>query len=181
MRHFLANIAIYLIAIFLLGAAAIFGWGRSAQLIVTSEEAVLAQFSPTRAYVFEWAQLGEYAYLRNCQNCHGADGQGWDEYPGLDSTVQLFLAPEGRDLLADIHLYGLTSERWGAPMPPMGHLHDVQLAAVINYMLTSFGQRALLDDTDLFTPQEIGARRGQELAPREVEERRAKVAGIDPR
>ncbi len=181
MRHFLANIAIYLIAIFLLSAAALFGWTRSGQLVVTSEEAVLAQFAPAPAYLFEWTQLGKNAYQRNCQNCHGANGQGWDEYPGLGNTVQLFLAPNGRDLLVDIHLYGLTSQRWGAPMPPMGHMHDVQLAAVINYVLTSFGQSALDDRAELYVPQEIGARRGRELSPRDVEERRAGVAGIVPR
>jgi mono/diheme cytochrome c family protein len=182
MRHFLANIALYLIAIFLLGAATFFGWLRAAQLVVTSEETVLAQFAPTPAYDFDWVELGENAYRRNCQNCHGADGQGWDQYPGLGNTVQIFLAPGGRELLVDLHLYGLTSPRWGAPMPPMGHLHDVQLAAVLNHLLTRFGQAHLLGEgAALYRPQEIRERRGRDLSPRQVEEERARVAGIDRR
>jgi mono/diheme cytochrome c family protein len=179
MRHILANIAIYVIAIFLLSAAALFGWMRSAQLVVTSEETVLAQFAPAPAYSFEWSELGASAYRRNCENCHGADGQGWDQYPGLGHTVQLFLAPGGRDLLVDVHLYGLTSARWGAPMPPMGHMQDVELAAVINHVLTRFGTEQLLDEsTTLYVPNDVGQRRGQELSPREVEARRARVAGV---
>ncbi len=175
MRHFLANIAIYLIALFLLGAAALFGWVRSAQLVVSSEETVLAQFVPAPGYSFEWSKLGTSTYRRNCQNCHGADGHGWDQYPGLKHTVQLFLAPDGRDLLVDVLLYGLTSSRWGAPMPPMGHLHDVELAAVLNHVLTAFGRGLPDQRVALYTPQDIRKRRGLGLSPREVEVRREKV------
>lgn len=177
MRHLLAGIAIYLIALFLLGAAALFGWVRSAQLVVTSEETVLAQFVPVPAYSFEWPELGASTYRRNCENCHGAAGQGWDQYPGLRHTVQLLLAPGGRELLKDVHLYGLTSSRWGAPMPPMGHLHDVELAAVLNHVLTHFGQGLLNQQVALYAPQEIRERRGLGLSPRDVEARRQKVVG----
>jgi mono/diheme cytochrome c family protein len=180
MRHLLANIAIYLIAIFLLGAAVLFGWVRSAQWVISSEQNILAQFTPAPTQEFDWAELGASAYRRNCENCHGADGQGWDQYPGLGSTVQLFLAPGGRDLLANIHLYGLTSARWGAPMPPMGHMHDVELAAVINHVLTRFGTEQVLVEADqrLYTPGDIRERRGFGLSPGEVETQRSRAAGI---
>jgi mono/diheme cytochrome c family protein len=176
MRHFLANIAIYLIALFLFSAAALFGWVRSAQLVVTHEPVILAQFAPRPAYDFEWSELGERAYRRNCENCHGPEGRGWDEYPGLSHTAMLFLAGGGRDYVVDLHLYGLTSRRWGAPMPPMGHLHDIELAAVINHVLTHFGNEQVLDDNAaLYEPRDIGQRRGLDLSPRAVEARRPEV------
>jgi mono/diheme cytochrome c family protein len=178
MRHFMANIAIYLIALFLLGAAALFGWTRAAQLVITGEEAVLARFGPAPAYEFRWEELGERAYRRNCENCHGPEGRGWDQYPGLSHTARLFQAPGGHDYVADLHLYGLTSERWGAPMPPMGHMHDIELAAVINHVLTNFGNEQVLDETAaLYRPQDIEQRRGLNLTPREVDGQRGAVVG----
>ncbi len=179
MRHFLANITIYLIVLFLFGAAALFGWARSAQWVVTTEPNILAQFAPVPTPDFLWPGLGESAYRRNCENCHGPEGRGWDQYPGLDQAAMLFLTPDGRDYLIDVHLYGLTSGRWGAPMPPMGHLHDIELAAVINHLLTHFGNELILDEeAELYQPQDIRQRRGQELSPAEVDVRRAKVVGI---
>jgi mono/diheme cytochrome c family protein len=178
MRHFLANIAIYLIVIFLFSAAALFGWTRSAQLVVTDEQTVLARFSPAPGHEFEWEDLGERAYVRNCENCHGPAGRGWDQYPGLGHAARLFQAPGGRDYVVNLHLYGLTSERWGAPMPPMGHMHDIELAAVINHVLTNFGNEQVLDETvALYRPQDIEQRRGQELIPRKVEAQRVEVLG----
>lgn len=173
MRHFLAHIATYLIILFLLGAAALFGWGRSAQVVLTDEATVLARFAPGPGHAFEWRELGERSYFRNCSNCHGADGRGWDEYPGLGHVARLFLAPGGRDYLVDLHLHGLTSRRWGAPMPPMGHLHDTEMAAVLNHVLTHFGNERLIPETAvLYVPADIAARRGRQLSPWTIEESR---------
>ena len=167
MRHFIANIATYTIALFLLTAAALFGWMRSAQLVVTDEETRLAPYAPGPEE-FEWAELGEWSYFRNCANCHGADGRGWDQYPGLYYTGLLLTVPGGREYLVDLHLYGLTSDRWGAPMPPMGHMHDIEVAAVINYVLTRFAQKVDIAESELFTPQDIAERRLRDLSPRQV-------------
>ncbi|MBE0599171.1 MAG: cytochrome c [Desulfuromonadales bacterium] len=176
MRHFLANIATYTIAIFLISAAALFGWGRSAQLVISDEPTVLQRFAPAPGHPFEWTALGEKGYRRNCQSCHGPEGRGWDQYPKLDHTASLFLAAGGREYLIDVHLYGLTSARWGAPMPPMAHLHDLELTAVLNHVLTHFGNDQRLDDrTVLYEPEEIGPRRGQELSPWGVEKRRQEI------
>ncbi len=181
MRHFLASIATYIIIAFLLGAAIVFGAVRSAQFVVTDEATILQQFAPGLER-FEWEELGAGSYLRNCGNCHGAQGEGWDQYPGLDHTGLLFLEPNGRDYVVDLHLYGLTSRRWGAPMPPMGHLHDIELAAVLNHLLTHFGNEEVVgEDARLYEPLDIAARRGQDLRPRQVEERRPDVPLPVPR
>lgn len=167
MRHFLANLATYLIVAFLAAAAVLFGWMRSAQIVVADEPTVLARFTPGPES-FEWEELGEESYERNCANCHGAEGRGWDQYPGVDHTGLLFKSTGGREYLVDLHLYGLTSDRWGAPMPPMGHMHDIEVAAVINYVLTRFAQKVDIAESELFTPQDIAERRLRDLSPRQV-------------
>lgn len=173
MRHFLANVATYTIAVLLLAGAGAFAWMRSAQLLLTDEAAVLERYEPSPAGEFAWAELGRSSYVRNCANCHGRDGQGWDQYPGVGHTGRLFAAPGGREYLIDVHLYGLTSRRWRAPMPPMGHLHDAEMAAVINHVLTNYGNgEALPAGTPLLLPADVAARRGQALSPAQVDRRR---------
>jgi mono/diheme cytochrome c family protein len=178
MRHFLANVATYTIAAMLLVGAALFAWMRSAQLVITDEAAVLARYEPTPAHEFRWEELGSDSYVRNCANCHGTEGEGWDQYPGLGHSASLFAAPGGRDHLVDVHLYGLASPRWRAPMPPMGHMHDAELAAVINHVLTRFGNRGRLPaDARLYVPSDVASRRGLGLSPGEVEAARPPVPG----
>jgi len=172
MRHFLANIVTYSIAIFLLAGAAAFAWVRSAQVTITTESAVLAQYQPEQGAPFRWHDLGAGSYERNCMNCHLTDGTGWDQYPGLNHTADLYTAPAGQDYVIDLHLYGLTSPRWRAPMPAMGHLQDVEMAAVINYVLTRFDEQGRLGEAELLRPEDIAARRGLDLSPSDVNRRR---------
>jgi mono/diheme cytochrome c family protein len=169
MRHFLANLATYSIALFLLAGAGLFAWMRSAQVIVTRESAVLAGYQPEPGSEFRWEELGRSSYRRNCMNCHGAEGAGWDQYPGLDGAAALYTAPGGTEYLIDLHLYGLASPRWRAPMPPMGHLEDVEVAAVINHVLVSFGNRERLGSEPLLRPEDVAGRRGARLSPRDVD------------
>lgn len=170
MRHFLVNLATYTIAALIALGAALFAWVRSAQLVVSEEATVLARHAPAEAHGFEWQALGAGSYVRNCAACHGRDGGGWDQYPGVGHTARLFAAPGGRDYVVDLHLYGLASPRWRVPMPPMGHMNDVELAAVLNHVLTHYGnERALAPDAQLYLPADIAARRGQPLRPREVD------------
>lgn len=167
MRHFVANIATYAIAVLLLAGAGVFAWVRSAQVAITSERAVLARYQPEPGAVFRWEELGASSYRRNCTNCHMAEGEGWDQYPELGRARDLLRAPGGRDYLIDLHLYGADSPRWRAPMPPMGHMHDVEIAAVINYVVRTFGDGPPADS--LLSPAEVAARRGISLSPAAVE------------
>lgn len=173
MRHFLANIVTYTIAALLFIGSAAFAWMRSSQLLLVNETAVVEQYAPPDDLGFRWRGLGEASYASNCSNCHRGDGSGWDEYPGLQPTGAMLALPGGRDYLIDLMLYGLASERWGAPMPRMPHIHDVEMAAVINYMLEAFGGIELGDDAIL--PAEVAARRGRQLGPRDVDRRRPDV------
>lgn len=173
MRHFLANVATYTIAVLLIAGAALFARMRAAQVALTDERTILARYQPAPAHEFDWQELGRTGYVRNCMNCHGGEGKGWDQYPGLGHTASLFAAPGGREYVTDLHLYGLSSRRWRAPMPPMGHMQDVEMAAVINHVLTHFGnERQLPPDAALYAPADIAARRGQRISPSGVDQRR---------
>jgi mono/diheme cytochrome c family protein len=169
-RHVLANIATYAIAVMLIVGAALFAWMRASQLALANETVMLAGFEPAPEHDFDWEALGEEVYASNCLTCHGAGGAGWDQYPPLNGVWRIHQITGGREQLIDIHLYGLTSHRWGAPMPPMGHMPDVALAAVLNHLVTSFGNAPHVDPATLYHPAEIAARRGQRLTPAAVEE-----------
>lgn len=156
MRHVLANIVTYAIAILLFLGAALFARMRASQYTLTYQSEVLAVYEPTAAREFEWAELGAETYRRNCSNCHGQDGGGWDEYPPVRGVVDDLREPGGRERLIDLHLDGLSSPDWGAPMPKMRHLHDVEIAAVLNHVITRFDEAG---GVELFRPDEVRARR----------------------
>jgi len=176
MRHLLSHIAIIALTAFLLVIAFGFACMRASQVALTTEpilrnaQAGVVKGTPG---VFEWKKLGAMAYVRNCQNCHGSGGKGWDQYPGLGHSSHLAQASGGRDYLVDVHLYGIVSDRWRAPMPPLGTMPDAELAAVLNYLLTNFGNEEHLDESfELYQPGDIANRRGRNLRPADVEEQR---------
>lgn len=178
MRHFLANIVTYTIAVLLFVGAAAFAWMRASQLTLTSEQALLARYLPAETDAFAWQVPGEMGYARNCRNCHGATGQGWDQYPPIAATAATAGGDrDTREHLIDVVLYGLTSPRWGVPMPPMAHMHDVEIAAVLNYISAAFLGRAF---EPVVQPDEVAARRGRNLKPRDVEANHHHHTGQSP-
>jgi mono/diheme cytochrome c family protein len=170
MRHLVANIITYSIAALLFIGAAAFAWMRSTQLILSDEYAVLARYEPADTATFAWQRPGESGYVRNCSNCHGVAGQGWDQYPPIAAGAAALEPGDGRSHLIDVMLYGLTSPRFGAPMPPMGHMQDVEIAAVLNYIGAEFLDASFEPEV---RPAEVAARRGRGLRPADVEAARA--------
>jgi hypothetical protein len=62
----------------------------------------------------------------------------------------------------------------------MGHIQDIELAAIINYVLTNFGNDQILHpDTKFFSPGDIALRRGQPLSPAKVNARRPDLAAME--
>jgi hypothetical protein len=67
-------------------------------------------------------------------------------------------------------------------MPPMRHMADVELAACMNHVLTSFGNELKLGPgAQLFTPEEIAGRRGMQRSPSSVNKSRPVIAGTRTR
>ncbi len=178
MRQVIANFVTWGIGLLLIVGAAGFAWMRCAQIALTEESQLLIQHQPEPLDGFDWKELGARSYTANCRACHSADGTGWDQYPGLAQTADLFNAPGGQAYIINLHLYGLTSPRWRAPMPPMGHLHDIETAAVINHVLTNFGNEGKVADADLIQPADVSSQRQKQLTPWEVNEQRP---AIEPR
>lgn len=167
MRHFLANIVTYTIAALLIAGAAAFAWMRSSQLALATESDIRAQHEPAASTDFDWTALGSGGYERNCANCHRSDGSGWDQYPAVTDAYRLAGSDDGMGYLVDVHLYGLTSPRWGAPMPPMAHMLDVELAAVINYVVHELGDGAPAG-LPVLRPEHVRLRRDRGLSPADV-------------
>ena len=174
MRHFYAYIAAYTLGGLLVVASLFFAWLRSEQYIVVTEtEAALRFAHVTSIDEFDWEAYGREGYMTNCAVCHGAEGQGRDVYPPLRAVGSLLAAEGGREYLLDVTLYGLASGRTSAPMPAYPTIPDAQVAALNNYMLTRWGNEALLPaDVALYIPQDVAERRGQDLRPWEMAERR---------
>ena len=168
MRHFITNVFTYVLAALLVLGSAVFAWIRSSQLVVSDEMSSLARFEGTPETPEAWRALGMSAYEANCRRCHGPEGQGWDQYPPLTGVDQLLAAPGGRDYLIALHLFGVASDRWRAPMPAMGHMHDIELAAVVHHVLTHFGN-ALPPGASPIASGEFAAARATPMTPHEVD------------
>lgn len=165
MRRRAANIFTYVLTGLLLLGSVVFALLRSHQIVISNEGTVLARFEAPEGE-HAWRALGARAYDANCQHCHGASGEGWDQYPGVTSSAVFAAAPGGREYMIALHLFGADSDQWRAPMPPMGHMHDVQLAAVVDYTLTQFGNQPL--GFAPITPTEISAMRTRHLTAADV-------------
>lgn len=79
---------------------------------------------------------GKVIYERICQGCHMADGSGGKQSPGVYPAVA-----SNPKLAAKAYPAVLVVNGLGA-MPSFGTmLSDEQIAAVVNYLRTSFGNR----------------------------------------
>ncbi|GAA5511673.1 cytochrome c-552 [Deinococcus carri] len=92
---------------------------------------------------------GKALYTSNCAGCHQATGQGVPgAFPPLAGHVgALLAAPGGRAYLEHVVLYGLQGkisvkgQTYNGVMPAFGRLKDAELAALLNYVSTSWGNR----------------------------------------
>ncbi|AEB12568.1 c-type cytochrome [Marinithermus hydrothermalis] len=120
---------------------------------------------------------GDALYQQNCASCHGQDGTGTPNFaPPLAATLPALLQTEdGRAYLASVVLWGLqgqikvNDQTYNAPMPPFGRLTDAEIAEILNYILTAWGNDALLPEG--FTPytaDEIAELRKTQLTPQDV-------------
>ncbi|MDT8438519.1 MAG: cytochrome c [Wenzhouxiangellaceae bacterium] len=81
---------------------------------------------------------GAMLYLRVCSTCHGQNGQGREPaFPPLAGSEWLALGPES---VTVITLLGLTGEievagrSYRGFMPPMAHLSDAEIAAIVEHV-----------------------------------------------
>jgi mono/diheme cytochrome c family protein len=111
--------------------------------------------------------LGADVYARECRGCHGSGDARGRSMPALRGrTVDLFASDGGREYLIDLLLDGRVRHVENSEPtlvdshPGYAHLSDVEVAAVLNHMLSSWGNDALLPErAALYGGDEVAARR----------------------
>ncbi len=102
---------------------------------------------------------GEDVYGRVCVACHQADGKGLPgAFPPLAGAGDFYGTPEN---MAGIVINGLSGEievagqKFNGMMPPQGGaLSDYEIAAVLTYVRTNFG-----NDDGMVTPDQVKSQR----------------------
>ncbi|HEX7021545.1 MAG TPA: cytochrome c [Trueperaceae bacterium] len=127
---------------------------------------------------------GEDFFNQNCAACHQATGQGIPgAFPPLAGHVPDLLSAEGgHDYVVRVLLYGLqgpitvNGKTYNGAMPAWGHLTDDQIAAVLGYVATAWGNKEKLpEDFQAITAEDVAGARGLNLTPQQVHELRSKV------
>ncbi|AEB12318.1 c-type cytochrome [Marinithermus hydrothermalis] len=128
--------------------------------------------------------LGAQVY-QQCAGCHQESGMGLPGiFPPLAGTLPRIAAAEGgRDYLIRVVLFGMmgpiesVNGSYNGQMPAWGgSFDDAQIAAVLNYVLTAWGNDALLPKGwEAIAPEEVQAARVEDLKPQEVLKLRPKV------
>ena len=88
---------------------------------------------------------GKDLYIKYCQNCHSANGEGLGElYPALTDTVFL---KENKAQLACIIRNGsnkqmvINGKKYDGKMPAFKQIENIDLAKIIVYITNSFGNK----------------------------------------
>ena len=116
---------------------------------------------------------GREVFLRQCSSCHQKEGEGLPgTFPPLAGNPDLFLAREFPVYVVLNGLEGQITVKGGSyqgVMPPFDHLADDEVAAVVNYVRSSWGNGGLrpdgFADVDAALVKEARARR---MGPKDV-------------
>lgn len=118
---------------------------------------------------------GSAVFAANCAACHQGGGQGIPgAFPPLAGNAQNLLeADGGREYLIDAVVHGVQGaievdgQTYNGVMPAWPQLSDAEIAAVLNHVVTSWGNE-LPGDQDAFAPDEVAESRAEEIAATEV-------------
>jgi mono/diheme cytochrome c family protein len=122
------------------------------------------------------AATGKAVYQANCAGCHQVTGKGVPgAFPPLAGHFTQLLAAgaAGRSYVGHVALYGLqgsikvNGQTYAGVMPAQQQLSDADLAAVLNYVATSFGNKWPAGQKP-FTAAELKTLRAKVLTPAAV-------------
>jgi mono/diheme cytochrome c family protein len=110
----------------------------------------------------------------SCAACHQAKGQGVPgAFPPLSGhAAELFHADP--EYLAEVVLFGLRGPitveggQYNGVMPDWQSLSDAQIAAVLNYVLTSWENAEVVEEEQPYGEEDIAALRAEDLTPQQV-------------
>jgi mono/diheme cytochrome c family protein len=154
---------------------AAFALSAGATLGLESASRALAQ-STAPAGDFQWQALGARTYDTYCGGCHQRSGRGIaGGFPPLAGHAPELLAQKGSAYMARLVLFGLSGaiEIEGTPyngvMPAWSSLKDDEIAAVIDHVLTTWGNAAHLPkEFKPIVPSDIAAARAENLTSEQV-------------
>lgn len=93
-------------------------------------------------------------FANHCQGCHGPAGVSVDEMPQLRDRVGYFTrSAAGRAYLIEV------------PNVAQSQLSDERLAAMMNWLLRTYGRQALQADFADYSAAEVGAARARRIEP----------------
>jgi len=117
---------------------------------------------------------GQAIYEANCASCHQATGQGAPgAFPPLAGHVPALYNAD-RSYLINLLLYGLQGEiqvegqTYNGQMPAWQQLSDDDIAAILNYVSTAWGNEGALQDFQPYEAGEITGARDAALSSAEV-------------
>jgi mono/diheme cytochrome c family protein len=146
--------------------------------------AILGALAFTFLSATAMAQSDGAAQYERCLGCHKSTGLGVPGYaPPLAAHLpDIERTPGGRTYLVQVLLYGLKGDiqvkghGYHATMPAFADFSDEEAAAVLNRILTSWGNDKLLPkDHRAIAPGEVKAQRGNKLTPEQVYAIRGKL------
>ena len=120
---------------------------------------------------------GEKIFTTNCATCHQATGKGVPgAFPPLvGHAPELANAKGGHDYMENLLLYGLqgqinvSGQAYNGVMPAWSQLSDKDLANVLNYVLSSWGNAdAMPADYPAFTADGVKSQRSANLSSQQV-------------
>ena len=121
---------------------------------------------------------GKALYVENCATCHGAQGRGQPGlYPPLAGNPDL--ARDGRTYPVSVVLHGLEGPidiegmHFDSVMPPFDHLSDMEIAAIVNFVQTTFGGAS----QPAVSASIVAQKRAQSMTAQDVHDYRASLGG----
>lgn len=164
MRSIVIRLTFWLISTSLVSVAVLVAWARSRPAEPMPGPAATASSS---AATPEPGPLAAETWALQCASCHGAGESRGRSIPSLHGfAVELLESAGGRRYLVDLLLDGRVRRVVGGEVsfvpshPDYARLSDEELAAVLNHMLTSWGNAELLPERERpYTADEIASRR----------------------
>lgn len=130
---------------------------------------------------------GATIFATNCAACHQAEGAGLPGvFPPLAGHVgDLYAAEEGPRHLANVLLFGMQGAitvdgaDYAGVMPSWFQFSDADVAAVLDHVMTAWGDADALDAYVPISADDVAQARGGGLSPQGVYDRRPDLGGAD--
>lgn len=156
-------------------ALAALAWSAGGPMGLQGASRALAQ-TAAPAGAFNWQALGERTYDTNCSGCHQRSGRGIaGGFPPLAGHAPQLFQQKGGAFMVRLVLFGMTGAitvegtQYNGAMPSWSSLRDDEIAAVIDQVLTAWGNDVQLPkDFKPILPSEVAAARADDLTPEQV-------------